>query len=687
MKNNLPRKNLNVDKENLLPLWTLKEHDDVVLKLALFKNSVAFDITGQTIRLGAKTSVGLKEQNDGFTIDKNNLDIVLKNSILSQGVVELDLQLIDANGQMTTASFFILVGTKVLNDSAVEATNEFNTFKKTVDQIEGDYKNLKTIMLDENNAANLQVQVNKVNASLEQKVNKDIGMLKNLKRVPTITISMDDGWSQEITVISPILKKYKIPATCALITNNMTNISERLELQNKYGWEFASHTVDHLQLGTLTPEEMDYQLRESKKQMEDVGYKVNTIVYPVGSANVITKRLSKKYYDCGFLYDNKNNIGMLDSFSIHRIPFGSYYIGNKDEVSTLEYYKSKIDEAFSNNGWVIFCLHPYHADNDATQLGYLEEVIKYAQSKNFIFTTLHEGYKIHGNLVESGDSDSINRIVIDKDGNSNIPIVKLLEGSVKATDGITIYPKDKLSICQIGNYDNAGFPEGVGGIVETHRTNDFAFQYFYVRNNNNEYRRFYNGTSWSEFELMRDLISNTLMKNDTPITAFVKDKITITRIGNFDNAGFPEGKAGVLTTYRNGADDLFSYQTFLLATSGFIYKRQWKTTVWGVWELIATKISSNCFNLDMSTSFQKTPTIIDKYLYIEKFHSSGGEQPTLTKEIWTLSELSTNSASPTVLGTAGGNRNILGYIQDKALYICYSSVGNNYNSFFKMSFC
>lgn len=174
MKNNLPRKNLNVDKENLLPLWTLKEHDDVVLKLALFKNSVAFDITGQTVRLGAKTSVGLKEQNDGFTIDKNNLDIVLKNSILSQGVVELDLQLIDANGQMTTASFFILVGTKVLNDSAVEATNEFNTFKKTVDQIEGDYKNLKTIMLDENNAANLQVQVNKVNESLEQKANSNI---------------------------------------------------------------------------------------------------------------------------------------------------------------------------------------------------------------------------------------------------------------------------------------------------------------------------------------------------------------------------------------------------------------------------------------------------------------------------------------------------------------------------------
>lgn len=173
MINDLPRKTLNVDRSNLLPLYTLKEHDDVILKLALFKNSVSFDITGQTIRLGAKTSAGLKEQNEGFTIDKSNLDIVLKNSILSRGLVELDLQFIDANGQMTTASFFISVGAKVLNDNAVEASNEFDTFKKTVEEIQGDYQGLRTIMIDENNAANLQDQVNQVTASLEMITNID----------------------------------------------------------------------------------------------------------------------------------------------------------------------------------------------------------------------------------------------------------------------------------------------------------------------------------------------------------------------------------------------------------------------------------------------------------------------------------------------------------------------------------
>lgn len=542
--------------------------------------------------------------------------------------------------------------------------------------------------IDEARGANqfLGDRLDNIDASLEEKTNKTDTLLRNTKKVPTISITSDDGREEEVTLIAPVLKEYNIPCSCALVTGQMNRVSERLELQNKHGWEFASHTVDHVQLGTITPEEMEYQLRESKRQLEEVGFKANSIVYPVGSADITTKRLAKKYFKAGYSYNNKNNIGMLDSFTIGRIPLGSNYIGDKATVSTLEYYKSKIDEAYANNGWVIFCLHVYHPDNDTTQWQYLREVIEYAQSLNFKFATYSEGYEIHGNALEVGDSDSPNRVVIDNDGNSNIPIVKMTAGIVKATDDISAYPKDKISICQIGNFDNAGFPENTGGILETHRTNDFAFQYFYVRNNNNEYRRVYNG-GWGQFEIMRDLISNIGITNSTPISSFTKDKITITRIGNFDNAGFPEGKAGILTTYRNGADDVFSYQIFNSVTSGYCYKRYWKTMDWGEWELIIIKASSVCFNLDMSTSFQKTPTYINKYVSIDKFFSSSGTQPTLTKEVWALSELSTNSTSPTILGTAGSGRNILGYIQDKVLYISYSSVGNNYNSFFRMSFC
>ena len=167
MKNGTPRKTINVDKPNRQTIYGFKELDNAVLRLSLYKNSIPFDVEGQTIRLGAKTSKGIIEQVDGFTINANELDIELKSSILVPGVVEIDLELKDANGIMTTASFFITVESRVLNDTAVQSTNEFDTFSKTVAKVEEDYNSLRKIIIDENQAANLQDQVNKTNAQLD----------------------------------------------------------------------------------------------------------------------------------------------------------------------------------------------------------------------------------------------------------------------------------------------------------------------------------------------------------------------------------------------------------------------------------------------------------------------------------------------------------------------------------------
>ena len=211
MINETLRKNINVDKLNSIPLFNLKEGDNAILKLALFKNSTEFDITGQTVRLGAKTKNGLIEQIDGFTISKNNLDIKLKNSILVPGKVEIDLEIKDSNGSMTTASFFITVNQKVLNDEAVEATNEFDTFTQTVDKIESDYTGLRRIIIDENQAASLQDQINNVNSSLDTIANKGT-TVEVLERVTKEEIDRQiaDGTIANLTIEDGSITKEKI---------------------------------------------------------------------------------------------------------------------------------------------------------------------------------------------------------------------------------------------------------------------------------------------------------------------------------------------------------------------------------------------------------------------------------------------------------------------------------------------
>lgn len=134
MLNESIRKVINVDGNNISTMYTFKQSDDAVLLLSLYKNSTPLDITGQTPSLGIKrpdgTLINLEIEGDDnpFTISGNDIDIKLKNSMLSvPGKCECDLELADNNGIMTTASFYIVVNKKVVNDDNVLAGDNIST--------------------------------------------------------------------------------------------------------------------------------------------------------------------------------------------------------------------------------------------------------------------------------------------------------------------------------------------------------------------------------------------------------------------------------------------------------------------------------------------------------------------------------------------------------------------------------
>lgn len=167
MKHIENNKKIDIIKTNSTPLATFKQGDKGVLILELFRNGALFDIIGQTVTLGAyRANKTIVEQIDGFNINNNVLTINFKNSVFAvPGLVELEIELTDTEGEMTTSSFYIKVNKKVLGDNNLAASDEFNSLK----QIKVDLTELNTrINRDEN------IRVSNENTRVEnEKVRRD----------------------------------------------------------------------------------------------------------------------------------------------------------------------------------------------------------------------------------------------------------------------------------------------------------------------------------------------------------------------------------------------------------------------------------------------------------------------------------------------------------------------------------
>lgn len=145
MKNTSERKVLHIDRVNPSPLWNYKQEDDGVLLLTLYKSGQALDCTGQTLTLGVKNAQGkLIEHIEGITINKSEINIVLNNSIFAvKGKLECDLTIKDSIGKMTTATFYLNVGQKILGEENVVSSNVIGA----IEEIKKDYEEWKDSVL------------------------------------------------------------------------------------------------------------------------------------------------------------------------------------------------------------------------------------------------------------------------------------------------------------------------------------------------------------------------------------------------------------------------------------------------------------------------------------------------------------------------------------------------------------
>ena len=123
-----------------------------------------------------------------------------------------------------------------------------------------------------------------------------------------VIISFDDGYYSIYKYAYPILKKYDVPCTIALIASyvkngqprnnaeplNFMNTGEVRQMMNDLDIDIASHSMTHKDLTKLGIKSRQYELLESKKFLDSL-FKQTTItfVYPYGRTDAQLIDLTK----------------------------------------------------------------------------------------------------------------------------------------------------------------------------------------------------------------------------------------------------------------------------------------------------------------------------------------------------------------------------------------------------------
>ena len=134
----------------------------------------------------------------------------------------------------------------------------------------------------------------------------------------TISITFDDGYTDALTVIAPILCTRQIPFHVFVSAARMNGSDRKylspaqvVELSNMPGVSIGAHGATHRSLTSLSSSELAAELRASKVDLETVLQNpVTTMSYPYGHVNDDVRKAAQ---DAGFTFAATSKWGFNES--------------------------------------------------------------------------------------------------------------------------------------------------------------------------------------------------------------------------------------------------------------------------------------------------------------------------------------------------------------------------------------
>jgi peptidoglycan/xylan/chitin deacetylase (PgdA/CDA1 family) len=274
-----------------------------------------------------------------------------------------------------------------------------------------------------------------------------------------VSFSFDDGYSSAVTQAAPTLAKYGMTGTSYVISGcvGMTKApntchadedktymtwAQIQSLQNTYGWEIGSHTVDHYclasnasidpddcQANTMTTAQVDAELANSKAALTANGLNVTDMSTPYGDYNqAVLKEISKYYASQRGFADTGYNAAPYNQYILR-----DQYADGPVSLATMEGY---VNQAVASNQWLIFTFHDIQTKSSKHQYDYewstsdLDKLAAYVKAKTVPVVNVRDGLISGTNLLSNPSfdggitgwsTDTPSNVVLDTGNNGSYP--------------------------------------------------------------------------------------------------------------------------------------------------------------------------------------------------------------------------------------------------------------------------